>query len=175
MLCESSVTALILDIARIGRDPTDTEIAQIRADVAAAGFDPCAVSRAGLVAQGAAWAGRTIRSNERLSVAVAHYLRHVVAGQEWPAGTTLDDYAGSLRGAVSDPDSGIYLSRYMGVWSLAFLARSDGQRGPAGGEWILVEYRPEYGYWVTGFQPGDGLAHLASGQRTNGRWLRRPS
>lgn len=175
MLCESSVTALILDIARTGRDPTDDEIRQIRADAAAAGFDPNAVSRAGLVAHGLRWAGRTVQSSDRLSVDVAHYLRHVVAGQEWPAGTTLDHYVGSLRQAVRDPDGGIYLSRYTGAWSVAFLAHSGGQRGPAGGEWILVEYRPDYGYWVTGFQPGDGLVHLASPQRTDGRWLRRPS
>lgn len=170
------MTALILDIATTGRDPTDGEVRRIRADVAAAGFDPNATSRAGSLAHGLLWAGMVVQSYDRLNVTVAHYLRHAVAGQEWPRETTIAEYVSSLRAVIEDQRSGIYLSRYAGVWSVAFVGRTGVWRGIRGNAWTLVEYRPEYGFWVTGFQPRDGLDHVSeSVQRTAGRWLREPS
>ena len=121
-------------------------------------------------------AGRMVQSNDRLSTAVVYYLRHVVVQQEWPSGTTFQEYIGSLRSIIQDAESGLYLSRFMGVWTLAFLGRSQRWRGPGGADWILVEYRPDYGFWVTGFQPRDGLVHVTGSQhRTDGRWLQQPS
>jgi hypothetical protein len=170
------MTALILDIVRTGREASDDEIRAIRADVAAVGFDPSAVSRAGLLAHGVRWAGRMIQSRDRLPVDVVHYLRHAVAQREWPSSTTFAAYLQSLRATIEDERSGIYLSRYEGVWSVAFPGRSGMWRGAWGTDWILVEYRPDYGFWVTGFQPWNGPEHLlGSGKRTDGRWLRQPS
>ena len=170
------MTALILQIAQSGREATDAEIEQVRADVAAAGFDPAASMRAGLALDGLRWSGRLIRSNDWIGNDVRHYLRHVVAQREWPPTTTFRQYIDSLRATVSDGTGGIYLSRVAGTWSVAFLAQSASWRGMRGGEWILVEYRPSYGFWVTGFQPRDGLAHVTgSPNRTDGRWLREPS
>jgi hypothetical protein len=122
------------------------------------------------------WAGRIVHSNDRLSVDVVHYLRHVVARREWSRDTTFTAYLRSLRATIEDESTGIYLSRYANVWSVAFLGRSGPWRGAEGGDWILVEYRPDYGFWVTGFQPWNGQDHLlGSRQRTDGRWLRQPS
>ncbi|MGH2584771.1 MAG: hypothetical protein ACRDJE_07630 [Dehalococcoidia bacterium] len=103
------MTALILDIARTDREASDDEIRTIRAEVAAAGFDPSAVSRVGLVAHGVRWAGRIVRSDDRLGTGVAHYLRHVVAGQEWPAGTTFEMYAGIAHLTSSQKTDGRWL------------------------------------------------------------------
>lgn len=168
--------ARLLDIAENQRAVTTDDLLQIRLAVGAAGFDPSARTRAGLRVAGQRWAGRILTSSDQLTAVEAHYLRHVVARSEWPPGTSLGEYLASLRAAVENPAGGIYLSRFMAAWSIAFVAPSQSDRGPEGGDWILVEYRPEYGFWVTGFQPDMGLSYLiTSASRTDGRWLQAPS
>lgn len=110
-----------------------------------------------------------------LPPAEAHYLRHVVVGREWPSGTSLADYVLSLREVVLDQRSGVMTSRYEGTWQLTVVRRAGLYQGPAGFEWILVDYRVDTGHWVTGFQPRGGLEVVEQDpRRTDVRWLQRP-
>ena len=173
---DDAIDALTLDIATTGREAATHELQWIRERVAVVGFDPNALSRAGTLLKGLTWEGRTIASSDRLPTAVVHYLRHAVARQERPAGTTLDEYSDSLRQTILAPAGGVYLERYFGVWELSFVGPSEQWRGPGGAEWILVGYETGYGFWVTGFQPRDGLDYLTQKpDRTHGRWLQHPS
>ena len=52
-----------------------------------------------------------LQGSDRLIPAETHYLRHVVAQQEWPSGTTLDDYLNRLGAVVLDHRSGVLVSR----------------------------------------------------------------
>lgn len=84
---------------------------------------------------------------------VVHYLRHAVKRQQWPPGTTLEEYVESLRALAHDPARGVVVSRYQDFgWQLAVARRSALLRGPAGSAWVMVEYRVRIGHWVTGYQ-----------------------
>lgn len=107
---------------------------------------------------------------------IAHYLRHVIAGREWPSGTTLDAYVRSLQLAVLDLRSGILLEVVHGVTRLTFLALAGPWRGPEGSDWILVGYDIDYGYWTTGYQLRESLGERARrADIQERRWLREPS
>ena len=45
---------------------------------------------------GLVWNGRTLTGCDFLPPGEAHYLRHVIGRQEWPTGSTLNDYYQSL-------------------------------------------------------------------------------
>jgi hypothetical protein len=170
------IAVLVGEIAGTGRGITDDELELVREQVARAGYDPNATTKAGMLLDGLVWEGRRIASSDRLDNALAHYLRHAIVQREWPPGTTFGDYVESLRRSILDPSGGLYLDRYFGVWEFSFVAASGPRRGPGGADWILVGYQVEYGFWVTGFQPQAGLGYLArTSKRTDGRWLRRPS
>ena len=164
---------LILEAATGVRSLAPDELIRVRGHVAAAGFDPARnVLAAGLT--GEIWEGRILTGRDRITSAARHYLRHVVRGQEWPAGTTLAAYEESVRGLLLDPRSGVLTSRYDQQWQIGVLRRSGELRGGQGFEWTLVEYRVGVGYWVTAYQPREGLRVLLSSRRSDVRWLRRP-
>jgi len=165
------VNQLILDLAESGRAANDQDIAWIREHVARAGFDSDSVARASPRLAGLEWNGVLLHSRDWLDNAGAHYLRHVVARQEWPVGTTLDEYIASLRNAVLDTDGGILLQSIQHLWHLTFVARSHEYTGPAGGRWIAVGYGVNYGYWVTGYQPEAGLHRFTLALEKGERWL----
>ena len=79
--------------------PNDDELAEMLLYAAQAGFDPNALERAGGRLNGLIWQGRTLTARDLLPPAIAHYLRHTVSVQEWPAGTTLEEYEASVRRA----------------------------------------------------------------------------
>ena len=169
----SDIDRLILDAATGVRRLTESELRQVLEHIARAGFDPTANVRAkGL--SGIVWQGRVLSGSDRITAAERHYLQHVVQVQEWPSGTTLQEYLDSIRDVILDNRSGVLTCRYRGEWQLTVLRRSDRLQGPAGHSWILVEYRVGLGHWVTAFQPRDGLRVLRQPERTDVRWLRRP-
>ncbi len=170
-----SVDQLILDLAQSNRNVTDQEIELLRQHVAAAGFDPTAREQVRGRLVGVSWQGRQIQSSrELLPPAELKYLWHVVKRQEWPDGTTLDQYVESIKQVVLDPQSGILTSRYMGAWSPGILRQSRDLRGVRGFDWVLVQYRVSRGYWVTAFQPELGLAELLEPEWSDVKWLRYP-
>ena len=98
--------------------------------VAQAGFDPDARERAGGRLTGLNWQGRTIQSRDRLPPAVVHYIRHVVAQKEWPGGTTLEEYLGSITRTIISPSSRIFVSLFRNrEWQLGIIAPSGDMRG----------------------------------------------
>ena len=168
---------LIVEAATGARELTPDELRRVLEHVAGAGFTPAPDTRVGGRLAGIAWQGRTLRGSDRLTSAETHYLRHVVAQQEWPPGTTLDEYLTSIREVVLDATSGILVSRMFDhYWQLTAVRRSGPFRGPRGHEWLMVEYRVGLGHWVTAFQPERGLALIAQGPARQGqRWLRQPT
>jgi len=140
---------LILEAAAGIRELSTAELQQVLEHVARAGFDPGATERVRGRSAGLVWQGRVLKGSDRLPPAEAHYLRHVVAGQEWPPGTSLQLYLNSIQGVTLDSKSGILTSRYQGAWQLTIVRRSGSLRGPNGFAWVLVDYRVETGHRVT--------------------------
>lgn len=170
------VDELIDELIRTGRKLSDAECRSLREAVASVGFDPHATARAGGKLAGIPWNAQIVASRDWIPNDVRHYLRHVIAQQEWPTGTLIDEYLQSLRDAVLDEDGAILLERFPDVQRLTFLGHCGRWRGPSGGPWILVGYNLGYGYWVTGYQPDE--EHFLSLQGSEGagrQWLRPPN
>ena len=110
----SAADRLILEAATGLRELSDAELLQVLEHVAQAGFDPHATETVRGRAAGLIWQGRVLRGSDRLPPAEVHYLRHVVAAQEWPAGVSLDAWLGSIAEVVLDPRSGVLVNRYQG-------------------------------------------------------------
>lgn len=157
-------------------DPSPTELRQIVAHVARAGFDPTPQARAGGRLAGLIWQGRALKGSDRLTPAEVHYLRHAVVRQEWPAGTTLAAYLASISEVVLDATSGVLVNQLHGqYWHLTVLRRSGPLQGREGYPWLMVEYRVELRHWVTAFQPEQGVRAVTHDlERRQQRWLQRP-
>ncbi len=168
---------LILEATTGTRDLSDDELQRVLEHVAQAGFFPAPNAKAGGRLAGLTWQGRTLTGGDRLPSAEVHYLRHVVARREWPVGTTLEDYLSCGHEVVLDPTSGILAGQLHGLyWHLTIVRRSGRWRGPQGYEWMVVEYRVEFGHWVTIFQLQRGLATITHDpERHRQRWLRQPT
>jgi hypothetical protein len=168
---------LILDAATGGRLLGPEELDRVVTHVAHAGFRPSFRYPVGGRLEGLVWQGRPLARSELVTVAEAHFLRRVVARQEWPIGTTLDHYLDSIRAVTRDPGSGLLVSRWHDrVWHLSIVRRSGVLRGPRGYDWLAVEYDVAAGYWATAFQVERGLAaYAADPRRREPLWLRQPS
>lgn len=169
------IRGLVLALAITGRPASLSELRRIREHVATVGFDPTGQTRLGQRAAGVIWQGQRLAGNATISTELAHFLRHVVGGQEWPSGTSFGAYVVSLQAAIADPEGRILLDRLHGFWRLTFFAASGRHRGPFGGDWIVVGYSVDYGYWTTGFQtaevPDDYRQLIGSEEQ---RWLGEP-
>lgn len=171
----SRIDALIVAIAESGRAATEDELREIAAYVAAKGFDPTAMRKIGGRAAGVQWQGHVYQGGEICSNEMQHFLVHVLAQHEWPAGTTPAQYVQSLQDAVNDFGAGIHSSRTGGIWQLNFFAPLAPGSGPRGKGYMLVGYRPTYGWWLTGFPIASPLSHIAiHTDWQDGRWLRLP-
>ena len=167
------VHRLIVEAASGARRLTSAELKRVTRWIADAGFDPDARETARGSLAGMVWRGRVLTGTDRLPPAERHFLRHVVQVQEWPGGTTLDDYIESVREIILDDASGVYASIYRGALQLGMIRRAGQFRGPEGADWVLIEYRLAIGHWTTAYQPSLGIRELAIPQRGGLRWLRR--
>ena len=154
------------------RDLTPGELARIVKHVAGAGFDPNGLERAGGRLAGISWDGQVLKGSSKIPPGVAHYLRHVVFGQEWPAGTTIENYYHDLKAVIQDPESEIFVSRFGEFWQIGFVRKSNELRGPEGHEFVIIDYRVAIGHWVTGFQPKTLSEVIDNDHRTEIKWLR---
>lgn len=168
-----AVSLLLVRATRSGRSLTNDEQLRVRRHVAA-GFDATATARVGQRLIGQSWQGHVFGPGDRAPNEIVHFLRH---RHEWPSGTTLGDYRHSLAEAILDPRGGIQVEQVGQTWRLAFIAPSGQWRGADGGDWILVGYTINYGYWTTGYQlplsRGELLEQRPETERS--RWLQRPS
>jgi hypothetical protein len=169
------VDELIEELIRTGRDVTNAELRELRRLVADAGFGPNAISPAGGDVAGLVWQGMNIASGDWLPNETLHFLKHVVAGQEWPTGTSLDEYVQSLRDTILEEEGAVSMEQVHTFHRLTFLSSSNRWRGPNGGPWILVGYNINYAYWSTGFQPKQRQISFIQEERSNRRWLQRLS
>jgi hypothetical protein len=176
---ERAVHRLILDAATDpARHLTEAELARIVRHIAGAGFDPDALERArGNLVGRLRLDGRKIETGDRLPPAEIHYLRHVVAREEWPPGTTLGDYLASAVHLCNQPTSRVFVSRYQGVWQCGVIGWNEAARGSDGQDWLIVDYRLVTGHWATVYQWPHGPSGLADPfvdhRREGLRWLRR--
>lgn len=100
-----------------------------------------------------------------------HYFRH---RNEFPLGTTRDQYVTCARDAVRQANNGVFVSRYGGALQLAVVAWTpQEERGEDGSDLMLIEYRVDTSHWVTAYQLQEGLnGILSSPSRRNVQWLR---
>ena len=171
-----AANALIVAAGAGARPVSDEELNRVLAHVASAGFHPAALERArGNIVGLERPAGGRVQRGDRLPPGEVHYLRHVVARQEWPDGTTPDAYLASIQRVIRDATSGVFVSRYLGAWQFGVIGHSLGARGPGGGRWILVDYRVEIGHWTTAYQPERPLRPaIYTPSREAIRWIRLP-
>ncbi|GIV63923.1 MAG: phage minor head protein [Chloroflexota bacterium] len=164
----------LIRVAGIGlRKLEDDELQRIVQHVAKVGFNREHTIIVKPEMAGIIWKGKLLKAGERLQADEWHFVKHVLVRREWPDGTSLDDYLQSLRMVIQNSESGIMVSRYQGTyWQVAFVLRSGKYRGIGGSDFILVEYRDGYGFWVTGFQPVDLQKQLLS-YRSDVQWLRK--
>jgi len=172
---QGKADALMNSIGNAGRDATDGNLLVIAAHIASRGFDLASTRKIGGAVPVIPYNGRAYLRSEKHPTQFAHFLKHAVGAEEWPPGTTEAQYLHSIAEAVRDPVAGIFLCREAGVWQLQYFALAGQWCGPRGGAYILVGYRPAYGWWLTAFQVQSPVAHIA--RMTNwqdGRWLRFP-
>jgi len=167
----------VSDLIRVGglglRELSNDELQKIVEKVANSGFNRENTSLVKPEMAGLVWKGKPLKIGERLPADEWHFVKHVLARQEWPEGTSLDEYLESLRTVIRSPENGIMISKYQGIyWQIAFIADSGQWRGVGGSDFILVEYRDGYGFWITGFQPVD-LQRQLNVHRSDIRWLRK--
>lgn len=164
----------LIRIAGLGlRELNDDELQRIVEKITKAGFNREHSSLVKPEMAGIFWGGKYLKVGERLLTDEWHFVKHVLVRQEWPEGTSLTGYLDSLRAVIRNPESGIMISKYQGIyWQVAFIMQSGEYRGVGGGDFILVEYRDGYGFWITGFQPVDLQRQLQS-YRSDIRWLRK--
>jgi hypothetical protein len=169
----SRADQLILEAATGARRLSRQELQEVLEHVAQAGFDPNARERARGELAGVTWRGQVLQGSSMLLPAERHYVKHVLVRQEWPEGTTLNDYLESIRAVILDPSSGVAVGRYLGTsWQLTVVRRSGQLRGLKGRDWILVDYRIETGHWVTAYQFALDPRQQVAQERSDVRWLR---
>lgn len=150
---------------------TSGEMERVVQHVANAGFSSTEKMQVRTPIRGQYWNGKRLEIGDMIPTEVGHYLKHVIVSQEWPEGTTLEDYKQSLQEVILDPDSDIFVSKYNDAWQIGFVHENQRWRGVRGKDFILVEYKVKYGYWTTGFQPQNLKRQVFEG-RENIVWLR---
>ncbi len=163
----------MLEAANKTRQLAEEELREVLESVARARFDPEPNTPARGVS-GIYWQGRRLNAADRITSGERHYLRHVVIREEWPAGTTLEDYIRSISEVILDDRSGVFTSLYQGRWQLGIIRRSESLRGIGGAEWVVIEYRIDIGYWTTAYQLQAGVEGLMVPAREELLWLRQP-
>lgn len=118
---------------------------------------------------------RPIRTGDPIDARVAKYLQHVVREEQWPPGTTFEEYLDSLIGTVEGDGSGVFADLREGGWVLTFVGRSESSEGLDGGPFIVVMYDCQQDRLLTAFQPSRGLGYVEDNERVvDGTWLRMP-
>lgn len=116
-----------------------------------------------------------IRARDPIDVRRAKYAQHAVREEQWPAGTTFEEFLDSLERVVGSDGSGIFADHRARGWRLTFVGRSGVWEGLDGGPFIVVLYDCREERLVTAFQPTRGLAYVEdNAQVIDGRWLTRP-
>lgn len=100
------------------------------------------------------------RLEGKLPSLVAHLAKRVLKDEQWPVGTTPQQYLADLRQAIRSPEAQLYTYRY-GIGAraqhcLGILAPNHVQ-GPKNRALLWVVYSATYGRITTGYQIGSAL------------------
>jgi hypothetical protein len=115
-----------------------------------------------------------IHTGDSIDVRYAKYLQHAVLEDQWPAGTTFEEFLASLVEVVGGDDSGIFADNRPDGWRVTFVARSGIWEGLEGGPFLVVVYDCRQNRLATAFQPSRGLMYVShNDQVIDGTWLRR--
>ena len=155
------------------RPLTNREIGKITSFVAERGFNDNLLEKAGGRLSGVSWQGKVIKGSDMLGVGEVHYLRHVVTHNEWPVGTTPNQYYQSIVEVIKDPSTGVMVSRFQGVLQLGFLREAGNLAGPDSKGIIIIEYRTQLGQLVTANQTITLEEILADNRRSDIIWIRK--
>jgi hypothetical protein len=156
----AALAELVRELGETGRQATPADLVRIRTVLA----DQALPAPTDLITGSRAGAYLLTKFND-----------HVLDGDEWPTGTSPEEYLDSLRATVRGPVSGVRLYRHLttGEWMLLFVGRTRRSwAGPDGGAHVVVLFHGERMFWITGYQVRDGMSYA---QRQGGWWLRRPS
>lgn len=175
----SQADLLTLVAVSEGRTFTQQEERYVRESIAEAGYDPYATERVRAGLSGIDYRGRMLSPGQEISTEDRHDATHVIAEEQWPAGTSKEQYLASAREVVLDPDTHILYSRrpYPGGnrRHLGFIRQSGELRGPGGNQWIFVEYRLETGHWMSAHQRPEGPEEIeAENRREDTLWMNAP-
>jgi len=165
---------MIAALVRSRAQPSPELLARLVRHVAQAGFDPGKLERATDELEGLTWRAMALRRGDRIPSADRHYLKHVGVHQEWPVGTTLQEYLETARRVVLHSEAGIMASLFGGTWRLSFLLEAPVVGAHHGSAWVVVEYQVALGHWWSVYRPWNGPAQLVQDKRREEvRWLRR--
>lgn len=144
----------IVKRALAGEKISRSELRRLASGIAESGFDERFQQKVklkdGIV--GLTHNGETVQRGERLSPGAVHFLKHVVAQQEWPAGTTEEGYYESIRKVITDRNSGIILYKKNGETYVDFTNNSGDLKGQGGKQRIVVGYSLSNQSWTTSHQ-----------------------
>ncbi len=149
----STVDALILNLIATGRQATSQELAAIIAHVAQSPFAtylarvPTKLRRS--------LSQQAIAVPSKLPSLEIHLLKRIHHEQQWPIGTTAEQYIVDLHQAVSHPDVQIWTYRYFEQPFVGFLSPSHVQNATRPETYIFVAYSPVHGTITTGYQASD--------------------
>jgi hypothetical protein len=145
-----AVDHLILALIATGHQATPDELTAIIAHVAQAPFATYVSRVPTKLRQLLATRGDTVPA--RLPSLDIHLLKRVYDEQQWPVGTTSEQYVTDLHYAVSHPNAQVWTYRYFSHPFVGFLAPSHVQGGIRMETDIFVAYSPIYGTITTGYQ-----------------------
>jgi len=149
------------------------EINKIVEHVMTQGYDDNLLQKVPAMLDGFEFNGKTVSRGDMIGSGINHYLKHVIRQQEWPDGTTYNDYLASIREVLSDPNKEIVVSHYEESLQIGFLADSGKWRGVFGYGKIWVEYRPKISHIITAFQLNDIEELFENQPRTGIVWISR--
>jgi hypothetical protein len=143
---------LLRDLIRSPRAVTAAEVADIRARISAAPFNPHGVTTSELV-RGRIYLGRTVRPWEESPF--SHLVQRVLVQQQWADGTTIHEYLQDLHEAARDPAGAIFAGVLNGRPTVQVIAPNHIptlRLGRGSRPWIAVIYSPNRGMLVSGYQ-----------------------
>jgi hypothetical protein len=82
----------------------------------------------------------------------AHLLKRIYYDQQWPVGTTTDQFVADLRLAIRHPDASVWTYEYFDEPCVGLLAPSHIRGTPGAKPYIFVVYSARYGTLTTGYQ-----------------------
>jgi hypothetical protein len=147
------IDALIIELIESGRQATEDELSQLVAHVAQALFASRPVRPPRWLREALARCGITVPA--RVPACEAHLLKRIYYDQQWPVGTTADQFVADLRLAIRHLDARVWTYEYFGEPCVGLLAPSHIRGTPGAKPYIFVVYSARYGTLTTGYQASD--------------------